>query len=432
MRMSWDKKFLATTKKILSKFCRDEVKQALQEISKAAGQEISENKLRHAFDLHGLSPFRSHMKESEYIPHPVEKLEAREETNRDKKQLAQMTEELRQMRARVSFLDDVSQFRAPPKIMEREKKSGMREMTAVVLASDWHVEEPVRPESVAYRNEYNLDIADARIKRFFQGIIWNIEHQRASKKIAITDLVLWLGGDLMTGYIHPELIESNELSPTETILWLIPRLRDGIYTLLKTLDLAHIEIPCSFGNHGRSTDKPRVSTGYSNSFEWLMYHCIAAEFQNEKRVHFEITASSHQYVQVYDKTLHFHHGDDLKYMGGVGGLAIPLLKAVPAWDMLRKADVHNIGHFHQFSDFGRAVVNGSMIGYGPYSQRIRATFEVPTQAMYYMDKTRGKCMVTALWLDDESHRELYAAAANGLKPQGESTKPVMSNSKQEL
>lgn len=413
MRISWNDKLLSQTKKILGRTSRDKFEEALVDISKAAGQEVTSSILRSAFAHKNLPPPLTFMKKPEFVPHPVEKVEMKEEVTRDKQHVKQLVEELRQSRARQSFLDEISQYKAPPKIMRREKSSGIREMTAVVLASDWHVEEPVLPEAVAYRNEYNLKVAEKRIERFFQGIIWNVEHQRASKRIAVNDLILWLGGDLMTGYIHPELMESNELSPTETVRWLLPRLRDGIYTLMQALDLAHIEVPCSFGNHGRTTEKRRVSTGYANSYEWLMYHSLADEFRNEKRIHFEVTNSPHQYVQVYDNVLHFHHGDELRYMGGVGGLAIPLLKAVPQWDLVRKADVHNIGHFHQLSDFGRAVVNGSMIGYGPYSQSIRASFEVPAQALYYMDSKRGKCMLTALWLDDELHREAYAQAANG-------------------
>ena len=330
---------------------------------------------------------------------PVVEFEERQAESRDRRAVKQLVEQLRETKARVAFVEELARHRAPPKILRRERASGVREMTAVVLASDWHVEETVDPAGIAYRNAYNLEIAERRIARFFGAIAWNIEHQRASGRIAIRDLVLWLGGDLMTGYIHEELVESNALSPTETILWLAPKLRDGISTLLETLKLDRIEVPCSYGNHGRTTEKSRISTGYANSFEWLMYNNLASEFRKEKRMHFEITASGHQYVEVYDQVLHFHHGDDVKYNGGIGGLAIPLMKRIPMWERTRPANVHNIGHFHQLKDFGRAVVNGSLIGYNAYAQRIGADFEPPQQAMYYMDSKRGKTMSTPLWVE---------------------------------
>jgi hypothetical protein len=333
------------------------------------------------------------------------KVEGKERLTSEKREIKSLVEQLREANARNSFMNVARAHRAPPRIMALEKTSGLREMTAVALASDWHVEEPVDPEAVAYRNEYNLEIAAKRIMRFFASIIWNIEHHRFSKNVVIRNLVLWLGGDLITGYIHPELIENNLLSPTEALRFVMPLIRDGIFTLLRLLKLDHIEIPCSHGNHGRTTVKTQVSSGSANSFENLMYHVLAEEFRGEKRVHFEITASPHQYVQVYDFTLHFHHGDSVRYLGGVGGLGVPLLKAIAPWDLLKKADYHHVGHFHQLSDFGRVLVNGSLIGYGPYSQWIRAGFEPPQQMFYLLDSKRGKTMVTPLWVGERDERE---------------------------
>jgi hypothetical protein len=330
--------------------------------------------------------------------------EAAEARAREERAKRALVDEVRELRARQAFIDCLAADARPPKVVAREK-SGTREMAAVILASDWHVEEVVDPESVAGRNKYDLGIADQRIERFFQAVAWHVEHQRASGKIAVRDMVLWLGGDMMSGYIHEELLESNELSPTETILWLTPRLVGGIEMLLDRLDLTSLTIPCSHGNHGRTTQKKRVSTAYANSFEWLMYHQIAWRFERDERVRFEVTNSAHQYAEVYGFKLHFHHGDELNYAGGVGGLGIPFLKAVPAWDAVRKADYHCIGHWHQLRDYGSGVSNGSLIGYAPYSLKIRAPFEPPQQAMFYVDSKRGVTMHTKLWVAEREGAE---------------------------
>jgi hypothetical protein len=295
-------------------------------------------------------------------------------------------------------------------VVAREKSAFVREMTAIVLASDWHVEEVVRPESVMGRNAFNLQVAEYRVQRFFDSIVWHFEHHRASGLLSIRDLVLWLGGDLYSGYIHPELEESNELSPTETILWLLPRLRDGIKGLLEVLELERLVVPCSYGNHGRTTIKRRVSTGYANSFDWLLYHELARAFEGDKRVHFEITASAHQYVDVYGHILHFHHGDEIKFQGGVGGLGIPLLKRVPMWDRVRPADMHFIGHWHQLRDYGRAIVNGSLIGFSPYSLSLGAEYEPPLQAFCLFDKSRGCSLPSKLWVGDSDAHAMPALA----------------------
>lgn len=337
---------------------------------------------------------------------PVEARERRDVTTRLRSQVDDLVRRLQEANLRQEFIDEAAKHRAPPRIYAREKTSRIREMTPVVLASDWHVEEPVHPESVAFRNEYNLEIAARRIERFFRAIIWNIEHHRASGRITIRDLLLWLGGDMYSGYIHEELVEANELSPTEAVRWLVPKLRDGIATLLDTLGLESLLIVCSHGNHGRTTLKSRIATGYANSFDWLLYHWLADEFRDDKRVRFEITASAHQYAEVYGQTIHFHHGDDVRYQGGIGGLGIPLLKAVPMWDRVQPAALHCIGHWHTLRDYGRAVVNGSLIGFGPYSQRIRVEFEDPMQAMFYIDRERhGLQMLTKLWVSERDQVE---------------------------
>jgi hypothetical protein len=334
--------------------------------------------------------------------HPVAARAAKDKESHYRRQHGQMVEELAEYQARQDFIDEAEACRPPPRIMPREKTSGLREATAVVMGSDWHVEEPVEPEMVAGVNEYNLDIAERRVKRFWNGIIWQVEHHRASQRIAIRDVIAWLGGDLMTGYIHPELIENNDLSPTQTILWLTPLIINGLLSVVEHLQLERLVVPCSYGNHGRTTDKPRIATSYKNSFEWLMYHQLAAALKHEKRIRFEITSSQHQYVQAYDWMLHFHHGDDVKYNGGVGGLGVPLLKRIPKWDSIKRSDYHHVGHFHQYLDYGRVVVNGSLIGYGPFSQRIGAEFEEPQQAFYLLDSKRGKCQKTPLWVGEDT------------------------------
>jgi hypothetical protein len=400
MAMNWDRKKINATKKVLKQ--HENLASALSDIAAVVKAPVTVNSVEKAFRRMGEPTPTSFCKPPEV--HPVERLEMREQTSTERKQIDQLARELREANARQDFLERMRSHEAPPSIIRRERTSNLREMTAVVGASDWHVEETVDPEAIAFRNKYNLEIAGQRIERFFNGIAWNIEHHRASRLIVIHDLVLWLGGDLMSGYIHEELIENNQLSPTETILWLLPRLNGGLRMLRERLGI-NVVVPCSYGNHGRTTHKPRISSGPQNSYEWLMYHNLSRELADDKGIRFEITKSAHQYVQVYDKTLHFHHGDDVKFAGGVGGITIPLKKRIPSWDLIRRADYHHIGHFHQYNDFGRTVANGSLIGYGPYSQRIGAEIEEPQQFMYLLDSERGKCQSTPLWVGERARTE---------------------------
>jgi hypothetical protein len=292
-------------------------------------------------------------------------------------------------------LDALQQRVEPEPVRPRETSSGLREATAVALASDWHVEEIVHAHQTGGRNQYDLDIADVRVRRFFEGVQWLIECNRA--RFAIRDCVLWLGGDLLSGYIHEELQEGNQLSPVETLLWLQARIVSGIQYLLDDGELDRLHVVCSYGNHGRTTDRPRVGTGAANSYEWLLYQQLAAVV-TDPRVTWQIAPGAHEWMQVYDFTMHFHHGDDVKFAGGVGGLAVPLLKRVAKWDEIRPARYHVIGHYHQRRDFERALTNGSLIGLNAYAIKVGAGYEPPEQSFFLLDSKRGKCMVSPVWV----------------------------------
>ncbi len=394
--MKWTKALVTKAAKALGTSSDKGV--ALSAVRAAVGRPVTWNAVERVTQRYLGKTIGSCLAEAQMSP--VEAAEAREEKASDKRVIAELVEELREAHERQKFLDAIAKIK-PPRIIAREKNSGKREMTCVALCSDLHVEEPVTLESVGGINEYNMTIADKRLKRFFAGICWIIEHHRADGTIVIRDLILALLGDLMSGFIHEDLVQSNALSPIETSLWLLPRIRDGILMLLNELGLESITIPCSYGNHGRTTAKTRVQNGASNSYEWLFYHTLASHFADEPRVRFVITASPHQYVEAYDKTLHFHHGDSVRSMGGVGGISVPLLRAMPRWDAARYADYHHVGHFHTYSDFGRLMVNGSLIGFGPFSQWIGASPEPPQQLSYMLDSRRGKCQVTPIWVGED-------------------------------
>lgn len=300
------------------------------------------------------------------------------------------------------ILDTLAAFTATPlePITRRELGSGLREATAIAGLSDVHCEEPVRPGETPYTNEYDLSIAHRSIERFFLGLRWLIDLYRP--KFQIRDVVLWLGGDLMSGHIHEELRENVALAPIETILWLRTRLMAGIDRLLQDPKIERLVIPCSYGNHGRNTAKSFRALGAIHSYEWLLYQWLGSMYEHEPRVQFLADQSAHQYVKAYDFDLHFHHGDETSYQGGIGGITVPLIKAVGQWDQAKKCHYHHFGHWHQYIDTGRVVVNGSVIGFNSYAMSIKATPEPPQQFFYLLDSKRGKTCASPIWVRESA------------------------------
>ena len=321
----------------------------------------------------------------------------RSEVDDLKKQIASYQQAIEELSA---SMDVASLLKESPSgnrtyAIERKGKSST-ESAAVVVASDWHCEESVDPRTVSHLNTFNLEVADQRIERFAKSAIRLLEIQRGGCDIPIC--ILALLGDLMSGFIHEELREENELTPTQTVLWLKERVAKFINTFRKEGGFDHIIIPCSVGNHGRTTVKPRHGTSWKNSYEWLLYKILEQEITD--KVTWVIGESYHTYLDVYGKTFRLHHGDGLKFQGGVGGLTIPVEKAISNWNKGRVADLDIFGHWHQSQQNPKWVSNGSLIGHNAYSIAIKAPYEPPQQTLFLFNAKRGRTGTWPIFLED--------------------------------
>ena len=121
-----------------------------------------------------------------------------------------------------------------------------------------------------------------------------------------------------------------------------------------------------------------------------MYTNLRQQFKDEKRITFVISESYHCYLRVYDMTIRFHHGHTIRYMGGIGGITVPVNNKIMRWSKNPiKVDLDCFGHFHQLVDGGQFICNGSMIGYSNMGA-LFGGFERPQQSLFLIDKIRGK------------------------------------------
>lgn len=287
----------------------------------------------------------------------------------------------------LGWLDDIRKGVPSTYKIEPREGSGTSEATPVVIASDWHSEEIVKPSSVNGLNEFNLDIFEQRCTRFWQSSLRLI--RLLNQDVKITTVVLALLGDFITNDIHEEMSENNALLPADAIINVQAKIIAGIEFWLNHSKY-NLVIPCKVGNHSRTTKTTRAASEAGHSLETLMYALIIAHFRNEPRIKFVVEDSYLTYVDIYSQTLRFHHGHELKFSGGVGGLFIPTYKAVDKWNEGHKAALDIFGHFHQSRDGGSFVANGSLIGYNAYAIRNKFSFEPPRQTLLLIDKKRGR------------------------------------------
>jgi hypothetical protein len=256
--------------------------------------------------------------------------------------------------------------------------------TMVVLLSDVHCEEVVRPETVNGLNAFDLDVCQLRLDELQSRFFAMLEHER--QLAGVDRVVVWLGGDLISGMIHPELAEENSLHPLAAIRWIGERLRGFLDAVAD--NASEVIVATSCGNHGRTTEKLRTNEA-DTSYEHHLYLTMRAA-EPRPNVRWQIGEGHLNYLDLDGFKIRFCHGHAVRYQGGIGGIHVPLNKAIAAWDATERADLTCLGHWHQFSwsRSGRYVSNGSVIGHSAYAVRIKATYEPPCQAAIVIDHGR--------------------------------------------
>ncbi|MEK7628022.1 MAG: hypothetical protein AAB421_01225 [Patescibacteria group bacterium] len=299
------------------------------------------------------------------------------------KHVLQANERLEEeLTAALALKTGVSAFKIEPRASQRDS-----EATAFAIASDWHIEEEVKPSTVNGLNRYNLEIAKKRATEFFERIARLARKEQ--QDVVITELVLGLLGDFISGVLREEDREKALLLPLDAAIFAQELLQSGIEFLLNHTKL-RITCICKVGNHGRTTAKIHMATETGNSLEWMMYHTLAQRFSTKDRVRFIIEDAYHTLVPIYGKVIRFHHGHAIKYHGGVGGITVPLNRVIAGWNKEQPAHMDVFGHLHTYMPLPRASGNGSLIGYSAFAIHKGFGFEPPQQSFFLFDKKRGK------------------------------------------
>jgi hypothetical protein len=248
-----------------------------------------------------------------------------------------------------------------------------------LFLSDLHWAEVVNPAQINGVNEYNLEIAHARMKKCVATAIHLL--RILSPKMDYPGIVCVLGGDMISGNIHDELTATNEINTMPTVLDLYGVLVGVIEILADTF--GHVFLPCVSGNHGRDTHKIWNKDRTSTSFDWLLYQFLKKHFERDPRVTFQIPDGPDAHYRIYNHNYLLTHGDQFRGGDGMIGALGPILRG----DHKKRSrnaqinmdyDTMIMGHWHQYIHHSRVIVNGSMKGYDEYAFNNNFGFEVPT------------------------------------------------------
>jgi len=294
-------------------------------------------------------------------------------------------------------LTDYAKRPVTPIHIEPRKSKAHGEAVPLLILSDWHVEEEVKPATVGGKNSYNLEVAKRRAERIFQTAVKLVREKE--NDVRIHEIAVFLLGDFITGRIHEENIENALLLPVEALHYAQSLIEGGIDFLLSHTK-KDLVFYCKVGNHSRITNRVHASTEQGNSLEFAMYWSLKRKYEG-KRVRFHIEPSYLSVVNILGLPVRFHHGHAVNYGGGVGGLHIPLRKAIHAWNQNERAALDIMGHYHSFTENStiKYIVNGSLIGYSAYAERVKATSEPPIQGFGIIHSKYGFTDITPIFAE---------------------------------
>lgn len=299
---------------------------------------------------------------------------------RYKHALAQIDRE-RERADTVAGLAGIKSKRPPA----RTTKAKGSPVTAILVLSDWHVEEEVDPATVAGRNAFDLNVAESRVAETMRRALLLLEHE--SKLAPINHVVVAALGDFISGDIHDDTRDVALLPPLAATRFageLLGGCIDMVADRFKSVTVA----TCN-GNHGRSTQKPRIATDHEFSYEYSLYRTMESA-NRHKNVGWQIGVGYHNWLNLDGFKVRLHHGQAIRSNGGIGGVSISANKAIAQWNRMEKADLDIFGHHHQFSwNYGRYVSNGSLIGWNAFANFIRAEWQPAAQSLVLIDRDRG-------------------------------------------
>lgn len=270
--------------------------------------------------------------------------------------------------------------------------------TLVAFLSDLHAGEVTRPAEMGDYNAYNLAICDQRLERFFDRTLMLARDYLAG--VTYDGIVLALGGDLVSGDIHDELEQTNELSVLDTTLWVAPRLLAGIERLAEEFGKVHVV--SAPGNHGRDSQKPRYKGRSAHNADTHIARMVAmfyARANTSPAVTFEIPETIDAGFQVYDWRFSMEHGEEYQKnnpgtseIGSLGPVKRGTLRKARQLEAEGKPFHYNlVAHFHQLvpAPLQGFVMNGSIKGYDQFARGLHLKPELAQQALLVCTPEHG-------------------------------------------
>lgn len=297
----------------------------------------------------------------------------------------------------------------PPAWTTKKTKGKRQQETPVLFTSDFQWGEKINSDEVDGINEYSIEIAKKRYRALIDKTIeLCFEHTANPNYHGIFYL---RGGDSISGAIHQELSDTDELKPNPSIKSLAEQEIAGIKKLADAFGKVHvISVP---GNHGRTTIKPRSKLYADTNNDDLLSWFIQMQFEasGDKRVSFYTPRSGDAYFSVGKLKFLMTHGDRIGTRGGTGfiGPAATILRGVHKTRQQyhqtgKHIDYVLMGHYHVPMFLSHCIVNGSLSGFSEYAKTLRVEPEPPSQTLFHVHPDKGIVSYRQIYVDESASR----------------------------
>ena len=369
---------------------KDELKTVLQDVMKKNGRDISMTKYQVIANENNLPHFNTIIRNlggsweaAKEIASGRKNLSIKEQIINDKEDfmhsIVQNTtkKKYKKLLKEKVFQDELinlfkSEIKALPTVKIPGKIRASKSITneeAILLIGDTHIGEVVSKEETGGFGNYDFDVFNMRMGLLFEKVIDLTMNKMQGYSIPKLNVVCL--GDMISGIIHDELVESANDTVIEWVLG------GAIILSQLLLDLAQyfpsIEVTGVVGNHGRLSQKVRYKKRYVN-WDYLMYQIISIMCINQKNIIFDFPKAFFIVKKIAGQEYLILHGDNIQMYKSIPWYGIE--RMITNFSQLlasqKKIFQHVlIAHFHNQGVLdkvtGEIILNGSAIGGNEYS-----------------------------------------------------------------
>lgn len=323
---------------------------------------------------------------------------------------------------RFSILGLVDEPLQPRLILPDQKVRRPGGRTVILHLTDLHGGEVVQLEQMDGANSYNEAISDRRLDRYFNTAADLMTENWSGAPPE--KIILALGGDMVSGSIHPELDQTNWGYVPVTVKRLAERLSGGVALLSNRVQVP-VEVYSVPGNHGRQTIKPMSKGRAQTSWDLLVSDFMEACCKSAglEDVTFYSTQSPDAYFSTYGYHWLLNHGDTTGSKGGQGyiGAAATIIRGHrklmdTAWRSGRPVHYLLTGHLHTTLRTPFGFAGGSLVGYNEFARDLRLDPEPAKQNMLVVHSQLGVIGMNEIYVGSPEEGTHYHGPASIIRP----------------